>query len=1484
MGAEADRSIQPVDREQPPRLGFPVVGIGASAGGLEAFTEFFQVMPADCGMAFVLIQHLPPDRESLIAEILSRHTRMTVQQITEGVQVLPGNVYVIRPGHTVSIRNGLLHLGERLERPGNNRPVDDFFKSLAEEQRERSIAIIMSGMGSNGTAGTQAIKVVGGLCIAQDPETAQFPSMPRHLIDAGYADFVLRIAEMPEMLLNYVKQPYVRGGEEEAGLKEDHQHVREVLAILRTRTRQDFSGYKKPTLLRRIQRRMGLNHVSRLSEYVRMLRQSTTEVGSLADDLLIHVTGFFRDAAAWESLRTSVIVPMVAHHEPNTDIRCWVTACSSGEEAYTLTMLVLEEAERIRKPLDIKVFATDMAERTLSNARNGIYPGGIESEITPERLARFFVKEDAVYRVRPELRQAVVFAPQNILQDPPFSRLDLVTCRNLLIYLEPSVQKRLLSMLHFGLRQGGALFLGTSETAADLDNLFEIIDKRSKIYRRIGPTRHGLMNFPMPSRTSVLSEGFRSASKPTLAQLTNVALLAHHVPAAVTVDRDFRVVYFHGNTRPYFDQPTGEPSRDILVIAQESVRGALRTALQRAMAENKTVTVLDGWTGSEEKRCRVAITVSPLESKSASDYFVVSFDQRPEPAPVLPAAEQKPATDAGIAEELQRVRDELQSTIEELQTSNEEHRASAEEVMSMNEEMQSTNEELETSREEMQSLNEELTTVNNQLQAKMEEYQAISSDLSSLLSSTDIAVLFLDPEFGIRRFTPAVKDLVEMLATDVGRPLSDLAWKFQDPDLMSQARAVMEKLIPIEKEIPGGSGRWYLRRILPYRTADNRIDGLVITFVDITQRRKMEALLAEKARLLDLSNDVIVVRDMDNRVIYWNHGAAELFGWTAEEAHGKDIARLLRTEGEKPLNELVTHLRECDRMVGEVSQTTREGKRVDTLCRWTLDRDDAERPVAILTTATDITDRKAAEAAVRQGEQQFRLLIESVRDFAIFMTDPQGVITTWNPAAERLLGWTEAEAIGKSSAMIFTPEDRQAGGFEQELLEAARIGRAADERWHVMREGRRFWGSGVMAAILDPANQLRGFVKILRDETARKRSEEALVEAKGAAEAANRMKDEFLASLSHELRTPLSAILLWVKLLHGRMIEPSQLEEGLNTIKKSAEAQKTLIDDLLDTSRIISGKLRLQTREVNLIALVQEAIETVLPAVTAKGLTLTAELGADVGIVFVDADRIRQVVWNLLTNAVKFSPAGAAISVSVQRTRQRVQIEVSDTGSGISEEFLPHVFDRFRQADASSTRRQGGLGLGLNISKQLVELHGGSIDARSDGEGRGATFTVHLPVGKARGGRGSAMVTPAGGGETQASKSRLDGVRVLLVEDEVETRKALSIFLRRAGAEVIFAESAAAAFKAFGEVLPGLIVSDIGLPDENGYSLMERIRRHERLAGIAPVPAVALSAFTRDEDKLSAITAGFDRHLSKPIDPEHLIEALCAVVRTGGGE
>ncbi|HEV3459806.1 MAG TPA: chemotaxis protein CheB [Thermoanaerobaculia bacterium] len=1489
---EDDRRAQPVDAEPPPRLPFPVIGIGASAGGLEAVSELISALPADTGMAFVFIQHLPPEHKSLIAEILSKRTAMPVRQVEDGMAIQPDHVYVIRPGHTMTIEDGVLRLRASVDQPGHSRPIDDFFRSLAAEQHERAICIVMSGMGSNGSAGAQAVKAVGGLCVAQDPESAEFTPMPRHLIDTGYADYVLRPREMPDVLLSYAVHPYVRGQREKGAelAKRDQQHLREILAVLRTRTRQDFNGYRKPTVLRRIQRRMGLNRVTKLGDYAKLLRQNPTEMGALADDLLIHVTGFFRDPEAWEVLRQQVIVPLIASRGDNESVRSWAAACASGEEAYTLAMLLVEEAERVGKRLDIKVFATDTAERSLQNARTGSFPGGIESEVNAQRLERFFVQEDAVYRVRQELRELVVFAPQNLLHDPPFSRLDVITCRNLLIYLEPDVQQRILKVLHFGLREGGALFLGTSETAGT-DDLFEPIDKKARIYRRVGPTRHGTIEFPLPATLQVAAraegapaEGGALAGRPALAQRTARALLEHHTPAAVTIDRDSRIVFFHGDTEPFIASPRGEPTRDLLQLVREQIRGAVRTVVQRAASGETVATALGGWLETRPGHvAQIAVTASALDGKHAPEHLVVSFQERGE----LPRGKQAAADRdrEPAADELLRVRDELRSTIEELQASNEELKASHEEVVSTNEELQSSNEELETSREEMQSLNEELSTVNNQLHAKIEEHQAAHSDLASLLASTDMAVLFLDTRFRIRRYTPQVRELLDLLETDIGRPLSDLARKFTDPDLVADAQAVLMTLLPREREVAGERGRHYLRRVTPYRTGDNRIDGVVVTFVDISARlRTEEALRASEEQFRRAIEDApipVILQAEGGEVYQINRAWTEATGTTLKDVPTLDAwLSLVQGDGAAALRRQLHELFTGDRRSLEVELAIRTKGGAGR--QWSLSASapgtlqDGRR--FIVGMAVDITARHQAESALRESEERLRLLVEGVPEFAMLMLDPAGLITAWNEGAERLLGYSGAEAVGHEAAMLFTPEDRQAGVPGGELAQAVGTGRAKDERWHIRKDGSRFWGSGVLAALRHQDGSLRGFVMVMRDDTLRRQAEEATRVSSEAALAANRMKDEFLASLSHELRTPLNAILLWAKLLQGTAAaatEP-QVGEGLAAITRGAEAQKALIEDLLDVSRISSGNLRLQVREIELAGVVHEAIESIEPTADAKQLTVNADLGQDVGVVRADPDRLRQIVWNLLTNAVKFTPQGGRIEVALRRLKEEVEISVADTGAGIKSDFLPDVFDRFRQGDASKARVHGGVGLGLAIAKQLTELHGGTIGARSPGPNQGATFVVRLPLPRVTVYAPSQVAAgaPAAGEEDSAI---LSGLTLLLVEDDVETRQALVLLLGRAGLNVIEAGTAAAALESFDTSPPDLILSDISLPGEDGYALIRRIRAREAQSGAVPVPAVALTAYAGETDRRMALEAGYQQHLGKPIGPDDLLVELRAL-------
>ena len=1356
QGDGSDPRASVIDGEATPRLDFPVVAVGASAGGLKAYRELLRAVPESPGMAFILIQHLPPERDSLLVELLSKETSLPVLEVKDGQEVKPDHVYVTVPGHTLLIEDGRLRIGESVRKPGHREPIDMFFSSLAREQHARAVAVVLSGMGSNGTAGALSVMAGGGLCIAQDPESADFPSMPRSLINRHLADAVLRPHEIPELLAKYAAHDYVQGdGPPEIRDARTRRALGEVLSVVRTRTRHDFTGYKTPTLLRRIQRRMGLSHTEKLEDYARTLRQTPGEVDALADDLLINVTGFFRDPEVWESLRKKVIEPLVAERPDASSIRAWVTACSSGEEAYTLAILLTEAAQARGKSFDIKVFATDMADRALAHARRGSFAAGIEADVSPERLERFFVQTDDHFLVKQELREMIVFAPQNLLTDPPFSRLDLCTCRNLMIYLEPDLQRRLLRLLHFGLREGGALLLGNSETVGIEDDLFQPIDKKHKLFRRVGPTRHGLVDFATP----LLQEGVsgpaprQTAATPraSLTQVAHKTLLERHTPAAVVVDTQGQVAYFHGDTERYFAPLQGEPTRDVLLLVREVIRGAVRSALREVVKENKPVTIRDGMFEAGGERRRAVIDAEPLKHHGHNGYFLLTFHDTPEPVE-LPAIDPSGNGEGGgheqrlMNDELQRVEAELQSTIEELQTSNEEMKASHEEVTSINEEMQSTNEELETSKEELQSLNEELTTVNAQLASKASELEEANSDLASLLTSTDIAVLFLDTTLRIRRFTPTVSDLFDLIASDVDRPLRDLNRKFDDPELLDDARRVLDRLAPREREVESQSGHTYLRRVLLYRDSGNRIDGVVITFVDISERKEAaEALRASEQRYRDLVGTAsvgIAEINADGRLSLVNDRYCEVVGRPMDQLLGQ------RTIFEMTHRDDVAEFRDCVQAMlngGEPCHLTVRYVKPNAEVVWVETfisvadgaGEDEDRVRGVLA-VVDVTERQNAERELRENERKLRLAAEAA-DLGFWEYDPQEREVHCDERHNRMMGLAASVTCGKYEDVMkrVHPDDR--GELDRLLNEAVAGGEAYHCEFRVLLDGgETTWVVAQAKPVVDESGRTVRMIGSTLDTTRQhdeERERQRLLEeaetARDRAEAANEAKDRFLANVSHELRTPLAAIALWAKALRqgwkpGQPLSEAERSEGLEAISSSVQSQRQLIEDLLDTTRIVNDKMRLQVEAVDLADVVDRAIESATATARSREVSLGRELPDEALVVSGDPARLQQALWNLLSNATKFTPAGGSVRVKLKRDDGEAVIEVVDSGRGINATFLPHVFDRFGQAEDDDGG--GGLGLGLYIVRSLMEAHGGSVEADSDGDGHGAKFTLRLPL------------------------------------------------------------------------------------------------------------------------------------------------------------
>lgn len=827
---------------------FPIVGIGCSAGGLEALRALFAGMPAETGLAFVVVAHLDPTRESHLSELLGGWTAIPVVQIPGPTTIQPNHVYVIAPDQDLTIQGGVLQPQKPTAPRGHRHPVDSFFRSLAQDAGERAIAIVLSGTGTNGTLGLRFIKAEGGIAIAQQPETAAFEGMPRSAISTGIVDLVLPPQQMPDALIGIARTTFVRRPDQAIAEATPDEQLADVLAIVRKKKNHDFTNYKKATLLRRINRRMGLHQIEQLSGYIDRLRQNSREVDALAADLTINVTGFFRDPEAWQELDEKVIAPLVNERANDSSIRVWVPGCSTGEEAYSIAMLVAARAETARKAISLRVFATDVAQGILASARSGLYPGSIANDIGADRLARFFEAEEDSYRIKKPLRDMITFAPQNLLQDPPFSRMDLISCRNLLIYLKPEAQRNILRLFHFALREHGSLFLGSAETVAGQEDIFETISKPARIYRRLGPTRHDLVEFPIvPTSDVPRSNDFAVAVKPAApaeraGTLVEQALLTRYAPASVLVDRNYRVHYLRGPTGDYLQPPSGEPSYNLIAMAREGLEVALRRAVSAAVEGNQETTA--------EARVRrsgashpVRLVVTPLRpERHGPDRLLISFfDREPSPDhPPEPDHAEHAADEGSLHAELQRTREDLRQTIEQMESSGEELRASNEEIRSINEELRASNEELETSKEELQSLNEELNTVNNQLKAKVTELETRTDDLNNLLNSTDVATLFLDRNLAIRWFTPAMRALVGLRAPDIGRPIADFAQRFRGGDLAEEARQVLASLRPAETEADSDAGRWYIRRTIPYRSGSDLIDGVVVTFSDITERKVRE--------------------------------------------------------------------------------------------------------------------------------------------------------------------------------------------------------------------------------------------------------------------------------------------------------------------------------------------------------------------------------------------------------------------------------------------------------------------------------------------------------------------------------------------------------------------------------------------------------------------------------------------------------------------
>lgn len=1342
----------------------PVVAIGASAGGLEAIRQVLGHVPDGLGMAFVVIQHLDPRRPSMLAEVLGSNLPMSVVEATDGMVLEPNHVYVIPPGADLGLRAGALLLVDREPGRGLHLPIDAFFSALAELQPRRSIGIVLSGSGSDGTEGLRALQAAGGITFAQDPTTAQFSDMPESAIAAGVVDFYAAPAELGEELGRIGQHPYLvfspleeRDGEVPS---EEEEPITAILGEVLRHAQVDFKGYKRSTIERRIRRRMALCSAASLGAYATLLHDDPDEARALAREVFIHVTSFFRDSAAFALLEQEIVPRIVERKGDGADIRVWVPGCSTGQEAYSIAMVILELFERRDRSGSLKVFGSDVSASAIAVARAGVYTERELAGVSQERRSRYFDRVDGNYRVAHQVREACVFATHDLTRDPPFARLDLISCRNLLIYFDTELQRRILPMLHHSLETHGYLFLGRSESVGASSDLFVPVDRQHRFFCKIGesprreyPTVPGGDPGPQLDLRTLVPR--RVPSREVQRQADHL-LLARYAPPGAIINERLEVVQFRGRTGPFLEPPPGEPQMNILRMAREGLVGHLHDAIEEAKAKLVTVRREHVQIIGDEARRVIGLEIVPLAGLAETErHFLVLFEDAeareaaPQQAARAPAAM---ASEVPPLQELRRVEAELAATRDYLQVALAEHQYTAqdlaaanEEMVAANEELQATNEELESAKEELQSTNEELTVVNDELRNRNEEVVLVAADLEGVLESVEIPVIIVDRELRIRRFTPVAREISWILPTDVGRSLEEVKLKVEVSDLAQRIQSVVQGGASQEWELQTHEGRWLRLRVRPYQTASHRIEGAILSFVDVdTIRRALQ--VAERSRdnsraVVETMPNPVLVLDEEARIVSANHAFCRSFELTPVALVGVPLFELAAGAWDVP--ELHEALEEI----------------------------------------------VAKHTTLRNVELEIALP---------------------NPGPRVIL---------VSGSFIVEDEGGQV-------------------------------------------------VLALEDVTERRQLEASERDARIAAEQANRAKDLFLATLSHELRTPLSTILISAQVLDSVVTQDHRIQRATAAISRALTGLTRLIDDLLDISRIVSGKLMLELEAVDLSTVVLHAAEVLRPLSDAKNLRLELHVHESVGFVHGDTERLKQVVANLLGNAIKFTPSGGTITVRLQAIDGKAELTVSDTGIGVRPDVLPSLFHRFVQAEDSMARRHGGLGLGLAIVQHLVHVHKGEVSVTSPGLGKGTTFRVTLPLVVPN--VTAALATPVA---SSAGTRSIQGIRVLLIEDDDDARAIFATMLEALGADVCTASSVAEGLAAVDGAPPQVILCDIAIPTEDGYAFLHQLRGRGPEHGGA-IPVAAFTALASKSDRERILSAGFQMHLTKPLDADSLAAAV----------
>ena len=1506
---------------------FFVVGIGASAGGLRALEQFFENMPADNGAAFIVIQHLSPDFKSLMKELLERRTRMNVQRVKEGMVLTSNNVYLIPPGKNLSIEDGKLHLSEQPSRKVHGAisfPIDIFFHSLANRYAEQAVGVVLSGTGSDGTRGLQAIKEAGGTVLVQDPSTAEFDGMPRSAIATGIVDRVFSPSDLAQLLYEFLNSPTnedINELEHSHCVLIDSSKLNKITEILLEHEQLDFTHYKKTTISRRIHRRCSIVRALDLDDYITLLQNSTEERKILSNELLINVTRFFRDPTAWAYLESMAIAPLIDRTKDGEELRFWVTACSTGEEAYSLGILINEVMAKMDKQLKVKIFATDLDRNALEKAAAGSYLETISNDVSEERLQKYFIYRDGNYQVTRKLREMMIFAPHNLAKDAGFTRMHLVTCRNMLIYLEPELQQQVIRNIHFALNSEGMLLLGEAENLGDLEKEFVSVEKKWKLFRKRRDVRLSLnvKGLSTNGRTSLLQSSnlgrIKSRYEPMLEETLKI-ILSDRQTLCLIIDREHQLLHVYGNSEGILTVPQGKLTKEVVNMVVPALKLPLNTALHRAKKERKSL--LYNGIGLEpncENSRYVDLKVSYQESnKLAGDFLVVTVEDVVKPQLVAGGRHFELDTEASqrIAQlefELDRTRENLQAVIEELETTNEEQQATNEELVASNEELQSTNEELH-------SVNEELHTVNTEYQSKIQQLVELNNDVDNLLQSTNIGVIFLDKQLKIRRFTSAATKAISLVNSDVGRPLENLAYNMDIPNLTELLQETLRTRIHLEREVTlKNRSQSMLLRVDPYLTEDDILDGVVVTFVDISDiaevqerleqayrnvqqeikaKYKIEQSLRESEErfrsLVETSSDWVWEIDENAVYTYVSPKVTELLGYEVDEILGKTpFDLMLDKEAEKLQTRWTEIANKCESFECLIKVNQHQNGDlvlIETSGVPVFDDDNALKGYRGID--RDVTEREQSKNLLEKNLALLQTIINATPDI-IFVKDLDGIYQLANQALAETLNKDIDEIIGLTDRDIF-PEflHSKIDADDRRILESGKISTYEET---VELHGRQIDYLTTKTVYHDDDGNPLGIVGIARDiknfkdaqailhqanleleQRVAERTAE-LAKAKEIAESANHAKTSFIANMSHELRTPLNSILGFAKILSNNADLDSVGQDQIQTIHRSGKHLLTLINDILHLAKIEAGKLELQPKDLHLVTFVERLLAIIRVSAEQKNLTLNYQTVSKLpAVISADETRLRQVLLNLLSNAVKFTNIGGVTlklgnvkdfeccgtqMCFTDKSQALVRFQIEDTGIGIAEQQLTQIFLPFQQSFNNTNSE--GTGLGLTISQNIIREMGGEIKVSSTEEGSVFWFDLMLPIVEESNSqlpRETDFELPTGyEGKT---------VQILVVDEDCDCRSLLIDLFTPLGFIVCEAHSIEEGITSIQEHQPDIVVFDCDRLENSSKEAIKQVKQQS-----LKTTFIAVSALDLTEDELAV-----DACLQKPISLQKMLRLL----------